>query len=59
MRWLVSGWNLARRAPKVVQRAMPACVYWFDRLVGYTGQIARWVAARLWPSLDTLSPEAL
>lgn len=57
---VVSGWDLVRAAPKAAQRAVPAgAVYWFDRFEGDAGQLARWVAAGLWPHLEALGPEAL
>jgi CRISPR-associated protein Cmr3 len=47
---VVSGWDLARWAPKTAQRVVPAgAVYWFDSFEGDAGKLANWVAGGLWP----------
>ncbi len=46
---VVSGWDLARWAPKDAERAAPAgSVYWFDDFRGDPGKLAEWVANGLW-----------
>ena len=46
---VVSGWDLARWAPKDAERAVPAgAVYWFDDFTGDPGKLAEWVAGGLW-----------
>lgn len=46
---VVSGWDLARWAPKIAQRVVPAgSVYWFDELDGDPGKLATWVSGGLW-----------
>jgi CRISPR-associated protein Cmr3 len=55
---VVSGWDLARWAPKVARRAASAgSVYWFDQLEGDAGKLADWVSGGLWPDNATLTPE--
>ncbi|HQG29415.1 MAG TPA: type III-B CRISPR module-associated Cmr3 family protein, partial [Candidatus Ozemobacteraceae bacterium] len=45
----VSGWDLAREAPKPALRAVPAgSVYWFDEFDGQVDALASWVENGLW-----------
>ena len=56
---VVSGWDLAQRAPKTAQRVAPAgSVYWFDQFNGDAGKLAAWVAGGLWPQSATTPPES-
>lgn len=46
---VISGWDLARWAPKTAQRVAPAgSVYWFDDLQGDPGKLAKWAREGLW-----------
>ena len=46
---VVSGWDLARTGPKPAERVVPSgSVYWFDRVEGDLGVLARVEAEGLW-----------
>jgi len=50
---VVSGWDLARHAPKPAQRTAPAgSVYWFDHFEGETEGLKQLEADGLWPLME-------